>query len=598
DNLSDSDEINVHLTNPTLADTDGDNLSDSDEINVHLTNPTLADSDDDGLSDYIEITFVAGGTGGYGYVTDPLDPDTDGDGLTDGNEVLVRGLDPTDDDMDDDGRSDGFEVTVDRTTNNYFITDPRNSDTDGDGTNDRDDSCPTIVGVTCTDRLYAEIAGFQGVFPYADGTAAYTLEFTLYTAFSDLPAENVVVTLSSNNPAITFDSATYTTGSLMDEEGRVTANLTSTESGIFPITISATGLDEGTVAWVQFQGGDLSTQVSVHPETELISIGQAAFFDVTVTNESQVDVNNGRVTLSIPDTQGFIDSYELLAGGEVPPENVLYEDSQTVTLILPSLTPNETYQLRVIVQSAVNINLGSRPRPMDIALTAETLLSPDNDLTDNRRFATSTVALDTPIGNPSQGGMYASETGLQVNFTSTTAKVGDRIDVPFTITNATGQPIYNVEITTAGLSAAPNSDLSVIVTYPDVKKIGYLDNGGQTFSAQWQYLIRPDSPASYDFTVTAIQADGRLIYNTVTVDDTDDGESVLDIQGPGLTVQFSPATVMLGELEAATTVNVTATITNNDNRSDPAIITMIEEASGNAVQLDPNNPNATEIQIG
>ncbi|MEL6272799.1 MAG: hypothetical protein AAFR22_23535, partial [Chloroflexota bacterium] len=194
--------------------------------------------------------------------------------------------------------------------------------------------------------------------------------------------------------------------------------------------------------------------------------------------------------------------------------------------------------------------------------------------------------------------MYASETGLQVNFTSTTAKVGDRIDVPFTITNATGQPIYNVEITTAGLSAAPNSDLSVIVTYPDVKKIGYLDNGGQTFSAQWQYLIRPDSPASYDFTVTAIQADGSLIYNTVTVDDTDDGESVLDIQGPGLTVQFSPATVMLGELEAATTVNVTATITNNDNRSDPAIITMIEEASGNAVQLNPNNPNATEIQIG
>ena len=44
DNLSDSDEMNIHKTNPLLSDTDGDTLSDSEEIKIGL-NPTQASTD-------------------------------------------------------------------------------------------------------------------------------------------------------------------------------------------------------------------------------------------------------------------------------------------------------------------------------------------------------------------------------------------------------------------------------------------------------------------------------------------------------------------------------------------------------------------------
>jgi hypothetical protein len=37
--LTDGGEVNTYLTDPQLADTDGDSLSDGDEVN-HPTNPT------------------------------------------------------------------------------------------------------------------------------------------------------------------------------------------------------------------------------------------------------------------------------------------------------------------------------------------------------------------------------------------------------------------------------------------------------------------------------------------------------------------------------------------------------------------------------
>jgi uncharacterized repeat protein (TIGR02543 family) len=79
DGLSDEDEINIHHTDPKLADSDGDGLSDPNELQVHLTNPNLADSDNDGFNDGAEIS----------HGTLPNVPDTDGDGFLDGYEVAT-----------------------------------------------------------------------------------------------------------------------------------------------------------------------------------------------------------------------------------------------------------------------------------------------------------------------------------------------------------------------------------------------------------------------------------------------------------------------------------------------------------------------------
>jgi hypothetical protein len=65
-------------------DTDGDGLTDSEEVNVHGTDPLDPDSDNDGLKDGQEVNT---------HLTDPLNPDTDGDGFNDGEEVLA-GSDP------------------------------------------------------------------------------------------------------------------------------------------------------------------------------------------------------------------------------------------------------------------------------------------------------------------------------------------------------------------------------------------------------------------------------------------------------------------------------------------------------------------------
>lgn len=68
--------MSLNNTSDTLG-SDGDDLSDSDEINLFGTDPTLADSD--GLTDKEEITI---------YQSDPLVADTDGDGLGDLEEVI------------------------------------------------------------------------------------------------------------------------------------------------------------------------------------------------------------------------------------------------------------------------------------------------------------------------------------------------------------------------------------------------------------------------------------------------------------------------------------------------------------------------------
>lgn len=74
------------------SDTDSDGLSDGQEVLLTLTNPTLADSDGNGISDKQE--------------------DRDHDGLLDWVEIIVHGSNPELADTDRDGFDDLFEVNT------------------------------------------------------------------------------------------------------------------------------------------------------------------------------------------------------------------------------------------------------------------------------------------------------------------------------------------------------------------------------------------------------------------------------------------------------------------------------------------------------
>jgi hypothetical protein len=76
DGLTNYQEIIVRLTNPNVADTDGDGVKDGQEV-TDGTNPLVTDSDGDGLSDGDEKTRT----------TNPLLTDTDGDGYSDSYEI-------------------------------------------------------------------------------------------------------------------------------------------------------------------------------------------------------------------------------------------------------------------------------------------------------------------------------------------------------------------------------------------------------------------------------------------------------------------------------------------------------------------------------
>jgi subtilisin-like proprotein convertase family protein len=114
-------------------DSDLDGLSDTNETDVHQTDPLDNDTDDDMLLDGDEILI---------HGTDPLNVDTDSDGLYDGIEILINGTDPLDTDTDDDGLSDGAEV-------NTYGTNPLWPDPDVDADSfywfqDCDDTNPDI----------------------------------------------------------------------------------------------------------------------------------------------------------------------------------------------------------------------------------------------------------------------------------------------------------------------------------------------------------------------------------------------------------------------------------------------------------------------
>jgi hypothetical protein len=198
DGLSDGVEVNTYGTNPILPDTDNDGLGDGLEVNVYKTNPLNADTDNDNLSDDFEV-FISG--------TGPLLPDTDNDGLLDGPEISIYGTNPLSNDTDNDRLSDsleinGWPITVNGSTvkvtsdslvkdsdgdnlsdwaeYNTYGSDPRRTDTDGDGGSDilevlyntdlsEASSVPQLKENAPTyPRLYLEIDYMSGYTPSAD----------------------------------------------------------------------------------------------------------------------------------------------------------------------------------------------------------------------------------------------------------------------------------------------------------------------------------------------------------------------------------------------------------------------------------------------
>ncbi len=128
DGLTDNEEINIVLTDPTDPDSDGDGLSDGDEVLVHGSDPNLTDTDGDGASDDVEVF--------WGLDPAQADGDTDGDGLPDGLETAL-GTNPSLADSDGDGVGDDVEVGADwiapQDSDGDGIIDASDTDDDGDG---------------------------------------------------------------------------------------------------------------------------------------------------------------------------------------------------------------------------------------------------------------------------------------------------------------------------------------------------------------------------------------------------------------------------------------------------------------------------------
>ncbi|HPK37182.1 MAG TPA: hypothetical protein PLH01_02770, partial [Kiritimatiellia bacterium] len=111
------------MLDPSVSDHDGDGIPTYDELFIHGTDPSMADTDLDGLSDGAEIALGSC----------PLTRDTDGDGIPDGADPDPLNATPADD-LDGDGLPDAWENHWFGSTN---ATDGAGADTDGDGFSDR-----------------------------------------------------------------------------------------------------------------------------------------------------------------------------------------------------------------------------------------------------------------------------------------------------------------------------------------------------------------------------------------------------------------------------------------------------------------------------
>lgn len=276
-------------------DTDGDELMDGEERDRYGTDPSRADTDGDGLGDGMEVRR---------WGTDPSSADSDGDGLSDGWEVRTglnalsgEGEDGAAGDPDGDGLSNAGEYEAQ--------TQPRNSDTDGDGVSDGQDETPTVATCYWAVQVVKPLPGVDK--GCADGSGGPRLEETLVFD-PDLGTSGVriakMVWRGYVDDAFKVDGREYCWDMEPDEfeELDVTGALSNRESGVCTIEV----YDYVHVGWPSNRvvfGGEAEIEYLVPIEVEVAG-GEIWLCDggvTTVVVQVRPEEAKGRVGYTVGD---------------------------------------------------------------------------------------------------------------------------------------------------------------------------------------------------------------------------------------------------------------------------------------------------------
>jgi len=300
-------ETLAYGTDPFDADTDGDGVADwaelaigSDPLDgaVANTDPRFDDLDMDGLNGNTELL-----TG-----TDPAVSDSDGDGVPDGAEVVFMGTDPLDSlsvELDDDPDGDGLSTSDE----NVAGTDPKQSDSDGDGIVDSAEA----YGDLDTDGLFGfeeNVFGSDPDNPDSDGDGILDVDEALVDVDGDslVLIDEIQMGTSDDNPDTDGDGDSDFDEALFDLDGD---GLTGYEE----IVIHGTDPDE------------FDTDGDGFPDGQEIAIGTDPVIDAD-TPADRLDLDGDMLTglqetgagtdPTDPDTDddGYADGIELIAGSD------------------------------------------------------------------------------------------------------------------------------------------------------------------------------------------------------------------------------------------------------------------------------------------
>jgi hypothetical protein len=197
-------ERRIVVSDPSLADSDGDALDDLAERNAG-TDPNRADTDGDGLDDYQEVTR---------WQTNPTTVDSDcdsraGSGAPGSNCESVGGPNPMRDLWD----AAELRLVVDpndpdRSVPGIGATDPMSNDTDGDGFSDLEELVDTVLRAAVADlpSIRLDLVGETQIFldvTYSSGT----IDQRMYGSAFDAVTTSELTRSDSTSTAVTAEQA-------------------------------------------------------------------------------------------------------------------------------------------------------------------------------------------------------------------------------------------------------------------------------------------------------------------------------------------------------------------------------------------------------